>query len=122
MTKKERFNKIIYNLPTHIACLLTVTELLHKMVSIPHFPQNYFKSVFLVITRIIWCLLITLTLKELLNIKSFFFGQYIRFLLQTCCIAHTAQSCTPGVMKQPSKGKKGLNDLFMKRKRKGPSF
>lgn len=38
--------------------------------------------------------------------------QYLAgFLLQTCCMAHTAHNWTPGVMKQPSRGKNGLKDL-----------
>lgn len=34
------------------------------------------------------------------------------FLLQTCCMAQTAHSWTPGVVKQPSNGKNGLKDLY----------
>jgi len=37
--------------------------------------------------------------------------QYLEgFLLQTCCMAQTAHSWTPGVVKQPSNGKNGLKD------------
>lgn len=42
---------------------------------------------------------------------------YIRFLLQTCCMAQTAHSWTPGVVKQPSNGKNGLKDLKVQKKR-----
>lgn len=39
--------------------------------------------------------------------------QYLEgFLLQTCCMAQTAHSWTPGVVKQPSSGKNGLKDLY----------
>lgn len=43
--------------------------------------------------------------------------RYIRFLLQTCCMAQTAHSWTPGVVKQPSNGKNGLKDLKVQKKR-----